>query len=123
MQTLLQFFHAEGNGLTIEDMKNPDHKVCDAEKPFPRELSPGKQQQGLRWHRFFFALICVLSFWLAFNPLLFPPLPGPGRGAEDEQVLVLRVDRAVLPGEDLPAGNPALGHSSIDPRGSPVLEL
>ena len=29
MQTLLQFFHAEGNGLTIEDMKNSDHKVSD----------------------------------------------------------------------------------------------
>ena len=41
MQTLLQFFHAEGNGLTIEDMKNQDHKVCDEEKTFPRELSLG----------------------------------------------------------------------------------
>ncbi|XP_056434433.1 BAI1-associated protein 3 [Gadus chalcogrammus] len=31
VETLLQFFHAEGNGLTIEDMKNSDHKVLEEE--------------------------------------------------------------------------------------------
>ncbi|CAL8303197.1 unnamed protein product [Merluccius merluccius] len=31
VETLLQFFHAEGNGLTIEDMKNSDYKVLEEE--------------------------------------------------------------------------------------------
>ncbi|KAG7255715.1 hypothetical protein CRUP_034486 [Coryphaenoides rupestris] len=31
VETLLQFFHAEGNGLMIEDMKNSDYKVLEEE--------------------------------------------------------------------------------------------
>ena len=34
----------------------------------------GKQHEVYVGIDFFSALICVLSFWLAFNPLLFPPI-------------------------------------------------
>ncbi len=81
MQTLVRFFHADGEGLLMEDLKSGDYKVFSPLINAADEMN----KHGL---------ICL--------PSSFPS--GPGRGAASEQMLILWADRTVFPGENLPAG-------------------